>query len=271
VNELSPDPRFAGVRVPTPSIPDDDGAAAVELTSRLEEFAAGAVDGAMVLDALSRSRLLVPVVAVLTESEVGEDGLRQEKHSSMATVLVQRPDGGRALLAFSGIESLTRWRAEARPVPLVAPLAARAAVDEGAETLLIDVAGPVPFAVSDSELLLVAAVSRSAGEPCDDPVLLATLRRLVRAEERVSSATLHPGSAEGANGESATSYGAKAPAVLTLAITGVDRSWLGELVQRIASDRVVARLLPEGLRIQDVPAPVFADTPDVVPRPGRHL
>ena len=95
--------------------------------------------------------------------------------------------------------------------------------------------------------------------------------RLVRAEERVSSATLHPGSAEGAHGESAASDGAKAPAVLTLAVRGVDRSWLGELVQRIASDRVVARLLPEGLRIQEVPASDFADTPGAVPRSDGHL
>ena len=51
-------------------------------------------------------------------------------------------------------------------MPVAAPLAARAAVDEDADTLLVDVAGPAPFAVTGDELLLVAAVSRAPGDPC---------------------------------------------------------------------------------------------------------
>jgi hypothetical protein len=192
--------------------------------------------------------------------------MRHEKHSSMATVLVQRPDGGRALLGFSSIDALTRWRDEARPVPLAAPLAARAAVDEGAGPLLIDVAGPAPFAVSDAELLLVAAASRAPGEPCEDPVLLAALARLVSTESRISSVTLLPGPEQRAAGD-----GAKAPAVLTVAVTGGDRSWLGHFVQEIAADRVVRRLLPEGLRVKDVPASDVSDTPSAVPLPDRSL
>ncbi len=177
----------------------------------------------------------------------------------MATVLVQNPEGGRALLGFSNIESLIRWRGDARPVPLVAPLAARAAVDEGAETLLIDVAGPVPFALTGAELLLVAAVSRSPGEPCDDPVLVAAVRRVVGADGRVTSATLRPGPDAQEAGA-----GYRAPAVLTLGIEGADRSWLGGLVQQIASDRVVTQLLPDGLRVKDVPASEMSDTPGVL-------
>jgi hypothetical protein len=256
VNEPSPQPRFAGTPVPTPPIPDDDGAVSAELAARLDSFAAGAVSAEQVLATLTRSRLFVPVVAILDEAEVGADGLRQEKQSSMATVLVQRPEGGRALLAFSSIDALTRWRQEARPVPLVASLAARAAVDEGAETLLIDLAGPVPFALTGAELLLVAAVSRWPGEPCDDPVLLAALRRRVLAEGRVSSAILGPGTES-----AAPSDGIRAPAVLTLAIAGADRSWVRRLVQQIASDQVVARLLPQGLRVREVSVSDLSDTP----------
>ena len=257
VNE--PQPRFSGTPVPTPPIPDDDGAVSVELATRLDDFAAGSVGADQVLDALSRSRLFVPVVAILDESEEGADGLRHEKRSSMATVLVQNPDGGRALLGFSSIDALTRWREEARPVPLVAPLAARAAIDEDAATLLIDVAGPVPFALTGVELLLVAAVSRFPGEPCDDPVLIAALRRLVAADRRVASATLRPAQKSAAAGDSPS-----APAVLNLGVEEADRSWLDPFVQQIASDRVVARLLPQGLRVTTVRASETPDTPGVV-------
>ena len=106
MKEPPTEPRFAGRPVPTPPLPDDDGTAAVELTARLKEFAAANVGGAQVLEALSRSRLLVPVVAVLDESEIGPDGMRHEKQSSMATVLVRNHDGGQALLAFSSVEAL---------------------------------------------------------------------------------------------------------------------------------------------------------------------
>ncbi len=267
VNEPPSKPRFSGAPVPTPPIPDDDGAVSGVLAGRLDAFAVGSVGADQVLEALCRSRLFVPVIAVLDESEVDADGLRHEKSSSMATVLVQNPAGGRALLAFSSIDSLTRWRAEARPVPLAAPLAARAAVDEGAETLLIDVAGPVPFGLVGPELLLVAAVSRSPGEPCDDPVLIAALRRLVSGEDRIVSATLLPASARQASGRPAAEDGVgddASPAILTLGIEGADRSWLGPFVQQLASDRVVARLLPTGLRVNDVPASAMADTPGSV-------
>jgi len=257
VNE--PQPRFSGAPVPTPPIPDDDGGVSVELASRLEAFAAGSVSADHVLEAISRSRLFVPVVAVLDEAEVGADGRRHEKQSSMATVLVQNSDGGRALLGFSSIDALTRWRTEARPVPLAAPLAARAAVDEGAETLLIDVAGPVPFALTGAELLLVAAVSRSPGDPCDDPVLMAALRRLVRAEGRVVWAMLSSANEVARSGSEPT-----APAVLSVGVEGTDRSWLGPFVQQIASDRVVRRLLPEGLRVKNIPASDMSDTPGVL-------
>jgi hypothetical protein len=151
-----------------------------------------------------------------------------------------------------------------RPVPLAAPLAARAAVDEEAETLLIDVAGPVPFALSGAELLLVAAVSRSPGDACDDPVLLAALRRLVRAEGRVVWATLRPTPERTVAPAPVAVAGARLPAVLTLGVEGTDVSWLGPFVRQIASDRVVRHLLPEGLRVQEVPASDRSDTPGVL-------
>lgn len=235
MSERPAEQRFAGTPVPTPPIPDDDGSASGALIERLAEFEAGEIGGEPVLAALAGARLLIPVVAILDEADVAADGQLHEKHSTMATVLVQRRSGGRALLAFSSTDALGRWRADARPVPLAAPLAARAAVDEDAETLLIDVAGPVPFAVSDAELQLVAAVSRLPGEPCEDPVLAAALHRLIAAEDRVASMTLRPGERGGA--------------ILALGIRGDDRSWLGQLVQQIAADRVVARLLPEGLLV----------------------
>jgi len=251
VTASSEEPRFAGVPVPTPPVPDDDGAASPELTASLAELAAGSEVGTAVLDALVRSRLFVPVVAVLDEAQVGADGLRREKQSSMATVLVQRPDGGRALLGFSSIGSMSRWQADARPVPLAAPLAARAAVDEGADTLLIDVAGPSPFAVAGDELLLVAAASSHPAGAYQDPVVRQALARHLRQVACVTSASIAAGDAPGLTSEPELA-GSAAPGILTLVVAGDDRSWLPDLTSQIASDRVISRLVPDGLHVRVV-------------------
>jgi hypothetical protein len=94
----------------------------------------------------------VPVVAVLGEVEHDEHGLAHDKTSDMATVLITGRDGRRALLSFTSTASLQRWNPDARPVGVSARQAARAALQDGADALLVDVAGPVLFAVEGQDL-----------------------------------------------------------------------------------------------------------------------
>ena len=107
------------------------------------------------VEALLRSgvRLLVPIVAVLDEADA-ETGA--DKSSHMASVSLVQADGRRGLLAFTGLESLARWNPTARPVPVTSHQVAAAALDEGADGVLVDLAGPVRFAI-DGELLLELA------------------------------------------------------------------------------------------------------------------
>jgi hypothetical protein len=79
--------------------------------------------------------------------EVDGAGLAREKTSDMATVLLTGRDGRQALLAFSGLATLSAWRTDARPVPVTAADAARSALQEGAAALVLDVAGPTSYAV----------------------------------------------------------------------------------------------------------------------------
>ncbi len=139
-----------------PAFPDDDGRADAALAAALEQHAQQPAPAA-VLAALSRSRLLVPVVAVR-----GSDGDTRvaggaDKEADMSAVLMQGRDGRRALLAFSSLERLARWNPHARPVPVPMADAARAAVAEHAAAVLVDVAGPVSFVVSGDDLSELAA------------------------------------------------------------------------------------------------------------------
>jgi SseB protein N-terminal domain len=130
----------------------DDGSADPALAGALGQGEQGAI-----LAALTRARLLVPVVAVLGEVEYGDDGLAQDKTSDMAVALLQGQDGRNALLAFSSTESLARWNPEARPMPAEARLVATAAIQEGAAAIVLDVAGPAPAVVETDDVRRLAA------------------------------------------------------------------------------------------------------------------
>jgi hypothetical protein len=136
----------------------DDGGADPDLLRALREYSETA-RAYSVLAALSRARLLVPIVAMPGQPEPGAVGEPQMHHSSadVAVVLFQRPDGRKALLAFTSVETMRAWDADARPRPLWIKDVARAAADEGADAVLLDLEGPVRFAVEAAELRHLAA------------------------------------------------------------------------------------------------------------------
>ncbi|WP_244927862.1 SseB family protein [Nocardioides sp. W7] len=150
----------AGRELLGPAYPDDTGAVPDEVAAALAAYDAAPGDArayAEVIAALQRSRLLVPVVAVLGEVEVDENGLARDKSSDMAAVLITGADGRLALLAFTGVEPMAAWDPAARPVPVLSQLAAQSAIQEGAAALVVDLAGPVRFVVEGEDLRGLAA------------------------------------------------------------------------------------------------------------------
>jgi len=145
--------------IPDPGFRDDDGTAEPAVTAALSAFDAGSGAYVDALAALQLGRLLVPVVAVPGQDggEVAVDaGSSHEKTSDLAAVLLTRPDGRRGLLAFTSAAALAAWNPEARPVPVATPTAARAALQEQAGALVVDVAGPVRFAIEGDDLRRLA-------------------------------------------------------------------------------------------------------------------
>ena len=144
---------FEGRSLQQPDFPDDDGAASPAVAAALAAYNAHPGAGHHeALAALQDSRLLVPVLAVLTEAEEDERGLARDKSSAMAAVLITGRDGRKALLGFTSTDSLHAWNPDARPVAVHARHAARSALHDGADALVIDVAGPALFPVEGQEL-----------------------------------------------------------------------------------------------------------------------
>lgn len=144
-------------RIPDPGFAGDDGSADPAVAAALAAYASDRSRYADALAAVLGSRVLVPVVALLGEVETGDDGLAREKDSDMATVLLTGRDGRTGLLAFTSLDALRAWDPQARPVPVPARTAAASAVQEGADALLLDLAGPAMLTVQGDDLRRAAA------------------------------------------------------------------------------------------------------------------
>ncbi|MFF8512487.1 SseB family protein [Streptomyces sp. NPDC015492] len=181
--------------IPDPGFSDDDGTADPRLAAALAAWAEDRTAHGPVLDALRDARLLVPVVAVLGEVETDENGLRREKTSDMAVPTLTAGDR-RALPAFTSIASLALWDPEARPVAVPLHQALQAAAHEKADTVVLDLAGPVPYQLTGPALLALAE-GRTSADPLDDPAVREAVRAAVAAEPAVLRAHLGPGAADG--------------------------------------------------------------------------
>ncbi|WP_405740128.1 SseB family protein [Streptomyces sp. NBC_01525] len=182
---------MAQKNIPDPGFSDDDGSADPALAAALAAYDRDRSAEPQLLTALSGARVLVPVVAVLGESETGPDGLRREKTSDMAVPTLQAPDGRRALPAFTSMDTLKRWRADARPVAVPLRQALLAASHEKADTVVVDLAGPVTYQLTGPALRALAE-GRQDADPRTDPAVLDALRTLLAAEPAVRFAHLAP-------------------------------------------------------------------------------
>ncbi|MDL4771046.1 MULTISPECIES: SseB family protein [Thermomonosporaceae] len=184
---------MSGLTIPEPQFPADDGTADPRLREALTGYAAGRVAVHTVLERLAGARLLVPVVAVLTEEEdVAPGELRREKSSDMALPTLVGDDGRRGVPAFTSAAAMRAWRADARPVAVHARQACLAALDEGAHALVLDVAGPVPLAVDGIRLHLLAE-GRPVPPPHEDPEVLAAIEAAFGADASVSGVRVSAG------------------------------------------------------------------------------
>lgn len=230
--------------IPDPGFADDDGTADPVLAEALARWHASPEDDAAekrVLAALRTARLLVPVVAVLGESETDENGLRHEKTSDMAVPTLEAPDGRKALPAFTSTEALARWRSDARPVAVPLRQALQALAHEEADTLVLDLAGPVPYQLSGPALQALAE-GRTRSGPLSDPVVAEALRALLAAEPDIAGAHLAPGGAD-----------ADATLALALAPEAEARGTAQRLAGALAEDETLRGRLVKGLSLALLP------------------
>lgn len=193
---------------------------------------------------LATARVLVPVVA-----EPDQHG--SDHAAAMATVIVAGPEGERALPVFTGVDTLVAWGADARPSPVAAPAAARAAIAEECEVIILD-PGSTWAAVVRPSMVWALAQQQDWQPAHTDPFVAEKVRAAVRDLDPVAAVDLEDGSDVG-------------PGVLRIAIAlqpGLSPTRVQEIAtaigERLATDgEVRARIdgLTFALRAAPTPAP----------------
>ena len=214
----------------------DHGDADPQLAAALAAYLAGQGSEQAALCALSAARLLVPVIAVLSEAAEPATG---DKNSEMVLPKLIGHDGRPAVPAFTCTGALARWRQDARPVPAEAGRVWRAAVSESC-AVVIDVAGPVPLAVEGARLAALAA-GQPVPAPHEDPDVRAAVQAAIAGEPAIAGFRLAPGPPDGTDrtGSAGRADGTDLAVTLRLAEPRAD-DW-AEAANRAAAS-IAARL-----------------------------
>jgi hypothetical protein len=138
--------RFAG----------DDGSAPKEFVHAISGFRSGDLGQAAVVDVLRVSRLLVPLLAQLGESEIGANGLKVDKSAELSIVTVKSPDDQDALVVFTSVAAMQRWNPSARPVPTDAIRVCLAAASQLSTRVVVDPGSDTEFVIRRPAIARIA-------------------------------------------------------------------------------------------------------------------
>jgi hypothetical protein len=151
----------------------DDGSAPESLENALSRWASEKSPSAVsdVVEALRTSRVLVPLLAEAGEFGVTDSGHVVDKSQELSIVTVEGPDGQPVAVCFSDTESMSRWRADSRPVPVEAQKVAAWVVEDQLGRAVIN-----PGSDTECVLRRGAIVSLLTGDPyrspADDPEIV---------------------------------------------------------------------------------------------------
>ncbi len=135
---------------------DDDGTAPPKLIEAVAAFRAGEVGAEVVVDQIRVSRLLVPLLANLGETEIGAHGQKVDKSAELSIVTVKSPDDQDSLVVFSSVEAMSRWNKASRPVPTDAIRIALAAASQMSTRVVLDPGSDTEFVVRRPAIAKIA-------------------------------------------------------------------------------------------------------------------
>jgi hypothetical protein len=134
----------------------DDGSAPKKFLDVISGFRSRELGQADVVNVIRDTRLLVPLIAHLGESEVGAHGLEVDKSAELSIVTVKSPDDQDSLVVFSSVAAMQRWNPGARPVPTDALRVCLAAASQLSTRVVIDPGSETEFVIRRPAIARVA-------------------------------------------------------------------------------------------------------------------
>lgn len=203
-------------------------------TAALELLAARQLD---VLRAVATSRFLIPLLTEAGDVGVTPEGRTVEKTQELSIVTVAGPDGRRVMPAFSSVEAMQRWNADARPIPVPGPQLVLAAAQEETDLVVIDAGSPELECGVRRTALRGVALGDPAPPAWADEEVRAAFASALGGDARVEALALMPGDPEGR-------LLAPELEVHILLAPGLERDAFSELLeslqQRLAASEVIA-------------------------------
>ena len=166
------------------SFADDDGQAPAELVAAIAAFRSGQSGVEQVIDQIRISRLLVPLIAKLGESDLGPHGQKVDKSAELSVVTVKSPDDQESLVVFSSVEAMSRWNPASRPVPTDAIKVCLAAASQMSTRVVLDPSSETEFVIRRPAIAKIAQ-SLPWSSPERNPAVLAVIRDSISDEPNV--------------------------------------------------------------------------------------
>jgi type III secretion system (T3SS) SseB-like protein len=175
-------------------------------------------------------------------------GFQVEKAAEVMLITIKGSDGRSALPAFTSLDALSRWKADARPVPASTPRVCAGALYEGADLVVIDPAGPTTVELSGA-VLWALAESRALVPLAEDPAVIGAIQEASEGMARAfSDAFLQPGADQGTD-----------LVIQLVARPGATAAELREaasqLASRLAANPIIRSRVDGGVQIAAVHAP----------------
>jgi hypothetical protein len=168
------------------SFADDDGKAPAELVAAIAAFRGGQIGAEQVVDQIRISRLLVPLIAQLGESEIGAHGQQVDKSAELSIVTVKSPDDQESLVVFSSVEAMSLWNPASRPVPTDAIRVCLAAASQMSTRVVLDPGSETEFVIRRPAIAKIAQ-SLPWSPPENNPAVLAVISDSISGEANVLS------------------------------------------------------------------------------------
>jgi hypothetical protein len=167
---------------------NDDGSTPEHLRKVIESEV---IDKVALFHALEDSRLLIPLLADLGDAEIGAHGQLVDKSADLSIVAVATPDKQSALPAFSSVQEMQLWKADARPVPVEARKVAIATIAEGHTRLVLN---PGSKAIALRRPFLAnLAQQKSWSPPEKNPWVIHWVREVAMRQPHISAVDLFDG------------------------------------------------------------------------------